>query len=99
MSNYPPAGIHPVVWSRIKAKRKRDLKAEVKALYAINPVLWAVVKGYDTPERIATRFKWTSKWTDEAIDLAITGNHVKWWGSKLRPTQDRHKILRRRLLQ
>lgn len=75
------------------------LKAQVAALYRIDPILWAVVKGYDTPEKIQARLDWTPERTRRNINLAIQAKRIKHWADKLRPYEDAHKILRRRLLR
>ncbi len=96
---YPPAGIHPVFWANIQAKRKRHLKTQIRALYRINPVLWAVVKGYDTPDKIATKLQWSPTRTTTTIERAISNHHIKRWNHKLRPVKEDHKQLQRRLLR
>lgn len=78
---------------------KRELKAAVKALYTIDPILWATVKGYDTPTKIQTKLQWSERRLAYRLDLALKQNRITWQNRKLRPVQDEHKILRRRLLR
>lgn len=97
-SKYPPAGFDPIIWRRIQAKREREFKAEVKALYKVSAILWAVVKGYDTDELLAQRFSTTrpdalQRWTARAM----SEGHIRWWGGKYRPIDKRHKQLKKRL--
>lgn len=97
-ASFPPSGIHPLLWSRIKAKRKRNLKAEVRALYKIDPILWAVVKGHDTPNLLTDRFPdWTTLTTHNAIARSLRNNHIKIWGGRYLPVEERYKVLKKRL--
>lgn len=96
-TNFPPRGIHPLIWKRIQAKRNRELKAEVRALYSLSPVLWAVVKGYDTYDSLLTKLGWSSKRLTSYIQYAIEDNYLHQWGNRYLPTQERHKVLKKRL--
>lgn len=96
-SKFPPAGIHPLVWKRIQAKRARELKDEVRALYSLSPVLWAIVKGHDTFDAIQAKLGWTTKRLTAYIQCAIEDNYIHRWGHRYLPTRERHKVLKRRL--
>lgn len=97
-SKFPPAGIEPWLWKKIQAKRRRELTAELKAIWHTDQILWAVVRGADTDELLTAQF---STWRPETIALklerAIANNHIRKWGSRYLPTQERHKVLKRRL--
>lgn len=94
----PPAGIEPWLWRKIQRKRAQQLSAELKAIYHINPTLWAVVKGANTDEEIAAKLpNWKPETIQRRLAEALVNNHLKIWGKRYLPTQERHKVLKRRL--
>jgi hypothetical protein len=95
-SKLPPQGIHPVAWNNIKAKRNRELKAETKALYQFSPILWAVVKGFDTRDELMDRLDLTKAQVDRKIVVAVEAGYVHFWGGKYQPLDERHKQLKKR---
>jgi hypothetical protein len=80
---------------RIRAKHKREVKAEVKALYALSPVLWAVVKGYDTEEAILDKLGWSYERLATHLSWAVKQRYLRRWGSRILPIQPNHKQLRK----
>lgn len=97
-SNFPPRGINAHLWKKIQTKRQRTLKAELRDLWSLDPILWATIKGAtyrkDFPLHLP---RWQPDAIDRAIAKSIRQGHIKLWGKRHLPTQERHKTLKRRL--
>jgi len=97
-SKFPPRGIEPWLWKKIQAKRRKELTAELKTLWQTDHILWAVVQGADTDELLAAKFPtWKPETISRKLARALVNNHIKIWGKRYLPTQERHKVLKRRL--
>jgi hypothetical protein len=95
---FAPSGMHPLVLKRLRVKRKRELQAEVKALYQVSNILWAVVKGSDTDALLAERFpRMRADIMQREITRAIEEGHIRSWGGRYLAIDPRHKVLKKRL--
>lgn len=96
--NFSPRGIEPWLWKKIQAKRRRELTQELRTIWATDQILWAVVKGIDTHEKLTTHFSnWKPETLSRRIEQALRNNHIHLWGKKYHPIQAQHKDLKRRL--
>jgi hypothetical protein len=92
----PPKGFTLRHWNNVKAKRARELKEAIRAVYRLDPVLWAVIKGYDNEMAIMIKLNRDPEPTLKAINRSIKRGHIHRWGARFVPTKEEHKALRRR---
>lgn len=94
MGRYLPAHIDPNIIKRAKLKHRRELKTDVKELYRLDPILWAVVKGHNTDALLATKFPdWGTKGTQRGVERALKHGLIRRWGGRYVPRAPHHKEL------
>jgi len=97
-SNFPPHGIEPWLWQKIRAKQQRALTAELRTIWQTDHILWAVVKGANNfPDLQAQWPTWSTETIQRKLNHSLQANHIKIWGKRYLPTNPRHQTLKRRL--
>lgn len=75
----------------------RELKASIKATHQLNPLLWAVIRGYDNPTTARAKL---NTHTDDRFNRhykrALRDELLHMHGGRYIPTQPEHKALKRR---
>lgn len=70
------------------------IKQEVAQTFKSSPVLWAVIKGYDTPTAIAARLGWTMERTLRECSQAHGHEKIRLNGERYLPVNQRHRRLK-----
>lgn len=75
----------------------RDLSArkqrELRAIYHLSPILWAVIRGHDTAEKVAAKLRKRQQAIELGIDAGISIGLLVEQGDRLLPAQPNHRSM------
>lgn len=71
-----------------------NLRTQLKAIYRNNQILWAVIRGYDTPQTLLGHFNCHPDKLQDHLNVALKKELVYYRGNRLLPTKNEHKQMK-----